>query len=326
MRRLGLTLTAAISIACPAQAAPARSSLTVAPPPSSQCADRAQLVAAVATRLGRDPFVEHGADIAVSVRYEKRERWEALVTLTRVGGRQIGAREISTESPTCAGLHDPVALVVALLVDVSRDELPAQTPEAHPEPQPAPPKALRIPAPRSSRPGLSVLWSLSASSALGLLPDAGFGGQIGIWLEPSEYFALGITATYWFEQRSQLEDRPAGVEMRADGLSAELCGPRLALDALWLRPCVVQRFSRLSASAFGFDVSGQQTRSAAGTGLGGQLFLPVSGPVGLFGSASAEAQWIRDRFVYVRSDGTRGELHRSAPIVGFFQVGVGFSL
>jgi hypothetical protein len=113
--------------------------------------------------------------------------------------------------------------------------------------------------------------------------------------------------------------------MRADSLSAELCGPRLDLDVLWARPCLVQRFSRLSAAGFGFDTSREQTRSAFGTGIGGQAFLPVAASIGLFGSASAEVQWMRDRFVQVQSDGTRRELHRSAPVVGFFQAGVGFS-
>ena len=318
-------LAAVLLAAFQVQATPVRASLKVEPSASPGCPDQADLAEAVSVRLGRNPFVATNSDMDISVRYQKAESWQALVHLSTASGHSLGVREISTDAANCAALRDPIALVVALLVDVSVDELPPE-----PEPvagKPARPKkrSLRIPAPTPKDPSLRVLWAVSASASAGLLPNLAVGAQAGVWIAPSDSIAVGLGLQFWPSQRDELAGRPAGVDIRADALAAELCGPRLDLNSLWLRPCLVQRFSRLSASAFGFDSNRESGRLALSTGLGGHMFVPLLGSFGAFSSVSADVHWLRDRFVYARSDGTRGELHRPAPIAGFLQVGLGLS-
>ncbi len=318
-------LAAVLLAAFRVHATPVRASLKVEASAAPACPDRADLAEAVSVRLGRDPFAATNSNIEVSVRYRKAGTWQALVHLSTASGRSLGVREISTDAADCAALRDPVALVVALLVDVSADELPPEPEPAVDEPTRPTKRSLRIPAPTPRDPSLRVLWAVSASASAGLLPNLAVGAQVGVWIAPSNLVAVGLGLQFWPSQRDELAGRPAGADIRADALAAELCGPRLDLDSLWLRPCLVQRFSRLSASAFGFDSNRESGRLALSTGLGGHMFVPLLGSLGAFSSVSADFHWLRDRFVYARSDGTRGELHRPAPVVGFLQVGLGLS-
>lgn len=311
-----------------ALATPVAATLDVRSPRESTCADRERLVTAVQTRLGRNPFVAQGGGVAVQVRFRRERGWTAVVRLESRDGHELGSREISVDSDACEALVDPVALVVAMLVDVSEEELPAARspvvePAAKRAERPPRPRRLRIPPPPPAT-ASHVLIAAGMGAGAGLLPRVAPGASLGLWLSPNPWVALGVSVGGWLPQREEVR-ATAGADLRAVTVGVDLCGPRWGLGDSWARACVLQRASLVSASAYGFAQRVDQTRPVLGSGVGGHWFIPLHGSFGGFVGAEVEANWQRDRFVRRRSDATSAEVYQPSLFSGHVQAGVALS-
>src|SRR5207249_5003 len=109
------------------------------------------LARSVEERLGRHVFVSAAeADVSVEGRIEKRaahatSAWHAVITIRDSKGALLGTRELDRTDPSCASMNEPLALVIAVMIDpeAKLSSTPTPIPPA-PAPAPAP---VPVPAP-----------------------------------------------------------------------------------------------------------------------------------------------------------------------------------
>ncbi|MBX3210375.1 MAG: hypothetical protein KF764_35410, partial [Labilithrix sp.] len=136
-RLAGLALFAALLLAsADTRAADAKtSSLSwLRMPGADACVATQPLARAVEERLGRSVFVSAAeADLSVEGHVEKRTRgassgWHAVITVRDASGATLGTRELDRADASCDAMTEPLALVIAVMID----------PDAAMRPKPAP--------------------------------------------------------------------------------------------------------------------------------------------------------------------------------------------
>ncbi len=315
-----------------AQAAPV--SVTLAYDAPDDCTRPSAVKGAVEARLARSVFVEQGADVLVelSVRAGANARgWIATLTLRAAGGNWLGARELQSESTRCSDLDEPLSLVLALMVDVPKDELPAPQEVAVDTPPPAPrvlrvpapPVAPRAPAPSPRTPRRRTLHGelgVSAILSVGLLPDLALGLRGSILLRPPEFWPVELGAVLYRD--AQAEVSGGGSDFEAAGADIAVCPLHGELGDLRLLACAAQSLGRLHVSGYGFDENRVHARFYALFGARARLALPLTSWLAGRVSASAEVPVTRDDFHYVNAQGERERVFRSAPVAATGELGM----
>jgi hypothetical protein len=333
-------------ITAPARADDASAQLTYSAP--DVCLSQQLLQRAVEARLQRPVFVAAAdADLLVelTVRLDPAlSSWKAALTLRSRAGNWLGSRELQSESSACAGLSEPLALVLALIIDVDRAEIPAPPPElpgSASAPSRAPPRTLRVPdlrehvpaavapaiePPRRTRVarGSTGRVGIQGFLALGLLPEAALGVRASAALSPPAFWTIEIGAAAWMAERARRGT--AGSEFTARTLDVLVCPLEHTGAALGTRVqlamCAAQTLLWLRAEGFGLDRNRAHSRFY--TLFGGRLraALALTGPLSLRAGAGAEAPATRDEYFYLEADGQPRTLHRIAPVVGFGELGL----
>jgi hypothetical protein len=146
-RWIGAGTVAAVALAMLPGVARARAPATSARlvydrgPGAQGCADEPALRAAVAARLGYDPFFPWAHDTVVAEIERTADGFRARVKMVGEEALERGAREIAVHGESCAALTEAMALTISLIIDPSRmtggspaaDESPAAaTPENAP--------------------------------------------------------------------------------------------------------------------------------------------------------------------------------------------------
>ena len=132
-------------------------------PGADACIATQPLARAVEDRLGRQVFVSAAqADLSVEGRIEKRKTgWHAVITMRDPKGALLGTRELDRPDASCDAMSEPLALVIAVMIDPDaamrpREEPPAPAPSPAPTPAPAPaPTPAPTPAPARDEPAPS---------------------------------------------------------------------------------------------------------------------------------------------------------------------------
>lgn len=169
-----------------AEATNATVGLTWSTDDDATCPSADALRAAVERLLGRAVFQADDADIQLDVAVVRGENGRgARLTLARRDGTLVGTRELSSESASCAALLEPLALVVALLIDLPRDHVSLTLPTPRPSPTDVtrvapPPTAPPSPSAHPSAPTLDV--AIGVEGALGWLPGTPLGptAELGV--------------------------------------------------------------------------------------------------------------------------------------------------
>ncbi len=169
-RAAALLGAAVLALAAPARAAESRtSSLSwLRMPGADACIATQPLARAVEERLGREVFVSAAqADLSVEGRIEKGRNggWRAVITMRDPKGALLGTRELERPDASCEAMSEPLALVIAVMIDpdaamrpkpaegastTAPPELPpptaapASTPAAKDEPSPPPPPKKKV--------------------------------------------------------------------------------------------------------------------------------------------------------------------------------------
>ncbi len=115
-------------------------------PGADACIATQPLARAVEERLGREVFVSAAqADLSVEGRIEKGRTggWHAVITMRDPNGTLLGTRELDRPDASCAAMSEPLALVIAVMIDPDA----AMRPKPAPPTAEAPPPALPAPAP-----------------------------------------------------------------------------------------------------------------------------------------------------------------------------------
>lgn len=302
------------------------------------CISQSELEQNVEAELGREVFVRDETPPKTAVRVviapgAPPARYRATVGVMGGATDTIGEPASSTRELTsdtdCRALDEQLTLVVALLID---DELRQPAREAAPEP-PLPPEPKPEPPPKdeiqpldavSAAPGWEAAqrdtpWRFegdaSGATGFGLLPNVGFGAELGFLAAPPALpaFRLHVMAL-GSSPVEPVPDASVSFFYAAGGLA--LCPTLLASKLGRLRSCVGVDFAAIRAESHGLEESRVALQYLAQVGLGLRGALELGGGwLATLGVGAAIPTKI-DRFVY-RQDGTKEEIFEMAlvPIV-----------
>jgi hypothetical protein len=176
---------------------------------AASCPDEASLRAAVAERLGYDPFVAYATTTVVAEVFRDGSKLEARAHLVDPSGTTRGSRELSVEGDDCRPLVTALALAISIALDpmtaVAAPPNKARSPDARPPAQesldrnpgddrPAPPAVDpgsppvapdRVAAAPDASRGIRPRAGAGTFVAIGSLPAtaAGFAAAIGASLD-----------------------------------------------------------------------------------------------------------------------------------------------
>jgi hypothetical protein len=276
---------------------------------AESCVSGPELTRAVEARLGRRVFTATpDADLKASVRAVRAERRFMLeLSLDSPRGQRIGVRRLETQARSCAALDDSVALVLALAVDLRRNDprltpIPAREPE--PEPSLATPLAIPADTPLK-RAALELDPNLGGVVAVGLLPRAALGVDLSLGVSFARFWPFELGVTLWQSERL---GRSQGVDFSMQSYRVAVCPFETPFGRVDVRFCVEQDVRRIGARGFGFD------RDQPGGGwvpaLGGRVAATVDlGSLFLGAAGSLLVPFVQRRYFY--DDGGDVTLYRT---------------
>lgn len=164
-------------------------------PGADACVSTQALARAVEERLARKVFVSAAeADVSVEGRIEKRKdgHWHAFVTLRDAKGATLGTRDLKSETrdASCETMNEPLALVIAVMIDPDAamrkkpEPAPPPTPSTTQEPPPPPPPAAPPPPPPppTQEPPKPDPWRFEGGGVVtvagGMTPSTAAGGGV----------------------------------------------------------------------------------------------------------------------------------------------------
>ena len=320
-------------------------------PGTGQCIETAALERAVEARLARPVFVtDSSAPLLIRLRLAQRgqRHWSAELRLETDSGVNLGERTLTTNAPHCSALDDSLALIVALLVDAplsdrqrERERAPAAPSVRAPKPQsgtetnghaldsPATPQVTRIELPASTlAPRQPWRWeaSVGGSLALGFLPGAALGVELGVSGKPPDSPELRLFAGGYAPREAQAGPNDAGAGFAALFVGLEVCPLEGQLHRLRWSACAGQSVGWLHAAAFGYDQNSSTARLIYTLLARGVLQLPLGGPVSARLTARAELPLARPAFVYGTGTNGEGSVFEMNPLIGAFEAGLSFAL
>lgn len=285
------------------------------------CAAEA-LASRIEALLGRHVVATESerADLVVRWRIDSEpvDGWNARFDLERPDGSRIGARVLDARGPDCTVVHETLATVLAVAIDVPRRELEIHVvaPEMAAEP-PLEPEPLREPEPPSERNGVSGRLSVGAIGALGWLPWRAIGASAVVNIEPSRHWSLRLGGEAWAEGSVESDDVSARARLwtvhAGACLRAWRAGP-LDLDA-----CAALFVGVAHATGEGLDIEREASSVLLGADIGAQLDWRIVGPVGLRLDLRARFPVLGGRVVY-DAEGTTQSLAELTSVVGMLSV------
>jgi hypothetical protein len=275
-------------------------------PGADGCVDRETLQREVEGRLERHVFGDPAqADVFVVGQVERGESdFVARLSMVAASGRVLGQRELHSESPDCARLDDPLALVVALAIDSLRA---------------VPVASLRIPKSPLREPW-SARVGATAVGSWGLVPGIGFSAGVDVSISPPFFWSVEVLAAYSpFPTRGESQGR--GATFTALQLALFLCPVTLA-NHVEFRGCFGVQVDHLSASGFAVDRQASPVSTLVSFPvLRGGVFLPVSPLVGLSSDFSVAVPFSRDRFYYQQGN-VQQTVHQPRAVMLFLGMGL----
>jgi hypothetical protein len=323
------------------EAAPRTSSLSwVRLPGAEGCVATQLLARAAEQRLGRSVFVSAAqADVSVEGRIEPgrtKKGFRATITLRDAKGAVLGTRELARPEPSCDAMTEPLALVIAVMIDPDAalgpkpppsPPVPVPVPALPLPPAPAPPPP-PPPPPRAPKPADPWLFEGSAAfvTALGLQPQPSLGVGVNAILEPPRFVPLEGFGAIFFDSTAS-GDNGSTMTLDVAYVGSGLCPLRWRGQALHLFACVESHVGLTRARSSGFASSPTEAfRPTVDSALSGRATLRIGGPFALRAGVAAVLPWLRYRYTYERDDGSRGTTFLASPVAAVIDVGVGLAL
>jgi hypothetical protein len=189
---LAAVALAGLVLASPARADPSHAAATsslawVRSEGAESCIAGKELADAVEHILGRRIFVSaSAADVSIEGHIDKMQQgFKATLRISDDHGALLGVREVQSQGADCQAIEQPLAFVIAVLIDpdAAAHAAPPISPPQPEAPAPAPP-----PAPPPS-PRWAIAPRLGLSMAFGELPSVAWGATAALRLGPD---ALGV--------------------------------------------------------------------------------------------------------------------------------------
>lgn len=320
-------------------------------PGADSCIATQALARSVEERLGRHVFVSAAeADVSVEGRIEKRAGhpgWHAVITIRDAKGALLGTRELDRPDAACAAMNEPLALVIAVMIDPeaklssSPTPLPPQPPPTattaptSPPPPPdlpppvstqpvAPPPDTTTPQPHAKEPWRFQGEALGTVSS-GLAPEVAFGGTVaGMLFVPKIPIALRAYASLYVPTKASDDGARASFDLITFG--GAIC-PTLRRPAIILMLCFGGHLGAIRShpETQGRDIQ-DKTGALWNAVSEGRITIPIAAPVALTGGISGVLPLLRPTFGYTRSDTakTTASLHQVSSFAVVADVGIGF--
>jgi hypothetical protein len=271
-------------------------------------------------------FVERAeADVTLRVVLNQAGKgWHLRLELLDEKDTPLGTRDLESVGTDCAALTDVLPVVIALLLDASREHVRLTLPEPSYHPEVTPTEAPRIlespPLPRAPDPIWHWGWVITADGTWGLLPGAVPGGSLVGRVEtphfrvPFEIWigALAPTST----------DEDAGATFTLMHTGAALC-PAVVRGAVRGALCGGAAIELLRSSGIGYDVVRQANRVTSDIRASFQLDIPFAEPFFARFELGAISPITRHRYFGESEPGVKTQLHRPAVIAPRAGIGIG---
>lgn len=289
-------------------------------PERADCASSATLASAVEAHLQRQMFVRQpSADLDVKVAYAREPKhWVADIELKTAAGRPLGRRKLSSQASECSAMNESLALILALMVDLTRAEVTTRSAPAVPgiatEVHVAEP-----PAPASA--WLAQL-SLTGQLRLGQLPDLAAGAGLATVLRHRSGWGPRLGVAAWLPSSEQDHSTRAGARFSAYVAEIGLCRELQHAGRLELSLCTGSELGLLRGQGIGYQRS-QTARTPLidPYALAESTWWPTA-HLGLQLGLSVTFPLIRDQFYATRSDGSEIALFKPAAVVPSLRVGI----
>jgi len=276
------------------------------------CPSAGWLQHAVEAVLARPVFGAPGAaDVRLSGRLEPApppHAWRAVLSMRDPSGRRLGVREIIADEPDCAALGGAVALVLAMMVDLSAEEAELY---------------LAGTAPESAVPW-NVSVELSASSAHGLVGDVAFGPRLGFGFEPPAPLRLLVDLSVI--PASTVESDGGGALFSAGLAGLHLCARLWSGDRLRSGLCGGVQGGWVYAEGRGLDTAASATRALAQVAVRAELLVRLYGP--LWGQLIVDGSVpvIRHDFYFLDPRDRRRTIYGMWPVIPMISLGLAWRL
>ncbi len=312
-------------------------------PGSESCIATQALARSVEERLGRRVFVSAAeADVSVEGRIEKRSAggWHSVITIRDGKGALLGTRELDRPEGACSGMNEPLALVIAVMIDpeaklsTSPSPPPLPPPAAAPAPLPAPapaPLPAVAPAEDASK-GLPAKepWRFQgdavATITSGIAPAVDAGGSIAGTLFLPRGIPIGLRGYGSLFLPTKATQDAASASFDLFYLGSAIC-PTMRRPAVTLMLCFGGHLGVLRSHpetlGRGIDDKTEVIWNAVSEG---RITIPLFAPLALTGGLSAVLPLLRPTFGYTRTDAARtpANLHKVSSFAVAADAGVGF--
>ncbi len=298
---------------------------------AASCPSGAEVTQAIERRLGHAALVpREQADLVIEARLEglPSGHFQIEIALVR-GDTVVGRRELESEEPSCQGVAETAALVIALTIDpeVSLEPLPissAPAPAASaPSAAVAPPAAIELPVLARAAPAQAARWQadleLSGGVATGTVPNVAFGLHLrGRALPPALPFGIELEGAYFPSMR--LEALPGkGADFTAFYLGAGLCSRPKRSSRLSASLCAGVEVGAMAGQGYGFQSTPKFRTLTLALAARGALWFRVLQPLAVVLGPSIAVPLKRDYFETTTADGSEALFRMSA-------IGFGFNL
>jgi hypothetical protein len=271
-----------------------------------------ELADRVEALLGRQALTSDGQPSDLVVRWrvdaDAGVTWTARFDLERPDGSHIGGRVVDASGPRCTAVHETLATVLAVAIDVPRRELEIHAPVAAPE----------APRPTARTGGeVSGRVAIGGVGALGWLPGLAVGVSALASIEPDRDWSLRLGGEVWGEGRVESPSASARVQLWT--VHGGVCVRAWREGPLLLDACAGAFVGAARAVGENLDVMRDVSSVIVGGDVGAQLDWLVIGPVGLRLELRARVPMVLAQVVYV-SSGMVVTLAEVSPVVALLGI------
>ena len=286
---------------------------------AESCPDARAMRAAIADRLGRDPFGREAGPLIEAVASREGDAWAARISARAAGGELVGSRELGSRAARCDSLAAAAALAVALVIDPEAVERVESARRSRAPAASAEPRAESVPgrAP-SSAPGPLNWVDLRGIVSGGLVPGLAPGLAMLTELELARWLALSAGLAYWPEQKTDAPNGAAAFGLTAGTLAA--CAEPVRMESLGAALCAGALLGSIHTVVYELIPTGPGDRLWGAFSAGARVYAPRAASVRVSVALDALAPLTRHRFT-VR--GHSQEVFRQQAVALSAQLGIG---
>jgi hypothetical protein len=308
-------------------------------PGADSCIATQALARSVEDRLGRHVFVSASeADVSVEGRIERHAGsapgWHSVITIRDGKGALLGTRELDRPDGSCAAMNEPLALVIAVMIDPDAalsppappPPAPAPPPTAPPPPVPAPPPAPAPPPPAPAKSPMRFQGDATATISSGLTPSLAAGATVAGALFLPNDIPLGFRAYGSLFVPTSAEQFGAKAHFDLFYVGGAVC-PTLRRPAITAMVCIGGQLGVLRSTADTTNRGiGEEIHGLWNGVTEARFTIPLFAPLAITGGAGIVLPLLRPSFSVARegASGASADLHKVSFLAMTADLGLGF--